>query len=319
MLVSIIVPVYNVAEYLAECLDSVISQSYNQIEVILIDDGSTDGSEAICDEYAQRDKRIKVIHNSNHGVGYSRNAGLQMAVGECIAFVDPDDYLEGNFLEKMVGRLVEHRVDIVACNYSYVKHGAIIAHTVNIDNKIVCKEEICEHVFIDNAIGGFVWNKLFRANIIKGIFFEETMNICEDTFYFMNVLSHQPKVYYMESPLYYYRIRENSAVNKIENIFDEDNNLKYASVFNQIKEKQLLGKNELNIIYACLCIKATGVKCDLKLTNSKNKQRVKKLNKIIWSTMSIFLKSNKVATNKKIVVLLNHFFNIRRIKKLKSR
>ena len=101
---SIVVPVYNTEKYLKQCVDSLTSQTLNEIEIILVDDGSTDGSGAICDEYAAKDSRIKVIHKENGGLGFARNSGLEMAQGEFVGFVDSDDWVDLDFFEKLLGK-----------------------------------------------------------------------------------------------------------------------------------------------------------------------------------------------------------------------
>ena len=115
--ISIIIPIYNVKEYLKRCVDSVLNQSYKNIEVILIDDGSTDGSEKICDEYAKKDKRVVVVHQKNSGVSASRNKGIELATGKYIGFVDSDDYIHKDMFEKLYNSLISTSSSISMCNY----------------------------------------------------------------------------------------------------------------------------------------------------------------------------------------------------------
>lgn len=114
-LISIIVPVYNVEEYIEQALDSLINQTYKNIEIIIIDDGSTDNSAIICERYAEEDKRIVVIHTANNGVAIARNLGINLAKGEYIGFVDPDDYINLEMFEKLYGALKECKADIACC------------------------------------------------------------------------------------------------------------------------------------------------------------------------------------------------------------
>ena len=114
-LVSVIIPVYNVAPYLEEALESVINQSYNNLEILVIDDGSTDGSEIICEEYAARDKRIRVIYQVNGGLSDARNTGLDLAAGEYIAFLDSDDAYRSNMIEVMLRAVMRYQADIIIC------------------------------------------------------------------------------------------------------------------------------------------------------------------------------------------------------------
>ena len=117
-LISIIVPVYNVEKYLSKCIDSIINQTYKNIEIILIDDGSTDSSGAICDKYALVDSRIHVLHIENSGVSNARNVGLNHATGDYIGFVDSDDYIEPNMYELLLEELIADDVDVVQCNHA---------------------------------------------------------------------------------------------------------------------------------------------------------------------------------------------------------
>jgi len=116
-LISVIIPVYNVEPYLKKCLDSVVTQTYKEIEIILVDDGSTDGSGPICDEYAAQDKRIRVIHKRNGGLSDARNVGLDRCSGRYVTFIDSDDYVASDYVERLYRILVEYNADIAVCDY----------------------------------------------------------------------------------------------------------------------------------------------------------------------------------------------------------
>ena len=118
-LISVIIPVYNVEKYLRRCLDSVIAQTYQNLEIICVDDGSIDDSGKICDQYAVRDARIKVIHQENQGLSAARNRGLDAAEGEYIAFVDSDDYILEDMYKKMLDKLLDYSVDLCVCQWQY--------------------------------------------------------------------------------------------------------------------------------------------------------------------------------------------------------
>ena len=118
--ISVIVPVYNVSQYLPDCIENICAQTYSNLEIILIDDGSTDNSGILCDEYAKKDSRIKVIHQTNSGAASAKNAGLRAVTGEYLAFVDSDDYLELDAYEFMINKMQKHNVDIVRCGFQYV-------------------------------------------------------------------------------------------------------------------------------------------------------------------------------------------------------
>ena len=122
-LISIIVPVYKVEKYLQECVTSIQNQTYRNLEIILVDDGSPDKSGKLCNEYAKRDSRIKVIHKVNGGLSSARNAGLKIAKGEYIGFVDSDDYIRKNMYEKLLDACIQNKTEIAACNYNYIING----------------------------------------------------------------------------------------------------------------------------------------------------------------------------------------------------
>lgn len=121
-LVTIIIPVWNVESYIRKCLDSLLCQTYSHTEIILVDDGSPDNSGKICDDYAVRDERIRVIHQTNKGVSVARQKGLDVAAGEWVIHVDPDDYVEPNMIEKLVAKAIKSKADMVTCNF-YINEG----------------------------------------------------------------------------------------------------------------------------------------------------------------------------------------------------
>lgn len=191
-MVSVIVPVFNAEIYLCSCVNSILKQTYRDFELLLIDDGSTDQSAKICDDFQNKDARIKVIHNKNHGVSYSRNTGLLLAKGKFIAFCDADDMYEKGYLQKLVDAAENQAADIVICNYSYFCQTGVKTVS-NKPSGFIEKDEIYRRIFIDNTIGGFVWNKLFRKRLIEDIKFDLNMQICEDTFFLCKALKNAKK------------------------------------------------------------------------------------------------------------------------------
>lgn len=178
--ISVIVPVYNVEKYLSRCIESIINQSYQNIEIILINDGSTDNSSIICDEYAKKDTRIKVIHKKNGGVSSARNVGLKNARGEFITFVDSDDYIKLTCFEKMVNGIKNNDVDMVVVGWEY-GDGTIGWADKNIDidcQKVYTQDEISKsYLFLT------VWGHLFRRMDLNGMFFNEKIFYGEDTLF----------------------------------------------------------------------------------------------------------------------------------------
>lgn len=246
-LISIIVPVYNVERHLPKCLDSIINQAYKNIEIILIDDGSTDNSGVICDEYKLKDNRINVIHQANHGIGYTRNIGLQNANGKFIGFVDSDDFIDENMFLRLYNEIIKTNADIACCANYRIEFGNEIRITHNNCNKkfFVNSEVLKSYLKCD--FGFVLWNKLFTSNLIKDIKFPSD-KIGEDTKWLVEVFAEAKTVAYTKEPLYYYVKRENSLTEEMKkydlNMIQKSLDInKY--VFNFVKNNN---KDCLNIV-----------------------------------------------------------------------
>ena len=189
-MVSIIVPVYNAEKYLNGCIDSILRQSYDNFELILADDGSSDSSPAICDKYAAQDKRVTVIHKTNGGSSSARNAGITAAKGEFIAFVDSDDTVSPDYLRLLVKNIDGHDISIGTplMNLSLENRSV----TLTIADKSYCLEQFKADIrsTYKSQYVNSPWNKLFRTEIIKnnGILFDEAMNVGEDCVFCLTYL-----------------------------------------------------------------------------------------------------------------------------------
>lgn len=209
-LISVIVPVYNVENYLRKCLESIINQTYKNLEIILIDDGSTDNSGKICDEYAAKDNRIKLIHKPNGGISDARNAGLEIAKGEYIGFVDSDDYIAEDMYEFLYNFAVKNNLDVAMCGSKHVFNGKVIP-----DNEFKMaifekQDEMIKNLFSAIYGGGIsVWNKLFKKSCIKDIKFEYGKT-CEDAFYILNWIERANRFGRRGETKYFYVQREGS-------------------------------------------------------------------------------------------------------------
>lgn len=209
--VSIIVPIYNVAKYLPACLDSILSQTYSNLEIILVDDGSTDNSGQIADNYATKDSRIKVVHQKNRGQSAARNCGLVMATGDFISFIDADDEIKSNFVKKLIG-LYNSDVSLAVCGHEYRRlynnssSNLYQSHLKPRRPTESHKSYILKLLAKDGRLYSCN-NKLFRANIIHShhLTFDEKLNFAEDTKFVLNYLSYaQGEIAYTPSPLYIY-------------------------------------------------------------------------------------------------------------------
>ena len=182
-MISVIIPVYNAQKYLLECVSSVRSQTYPDLQIILINDGSTDSSGAICDALANEDSRIQVIHQPNRGVSAARNAGLKAATGDLISFIDADDTLDPDMYEYLIRLLEEYDADIAHCAYRHIvgEEVRLIHDTKQIYPQT--REEALECLVGSRLFVGSLWNKLYRREILEGLLFDENIKINEDILY----------------------------------------------------------------------------------------------------------------------------------------
>lgn len=212
-LISVIVPVYKVEPFLRQCVDSILAQTYSNLEVILVDDGSPDNCGTICDEYAAKDARVRVIHKENGGQGSARNRGLDAATGKYIAFVDSDDWIDPDMYESLRNLLIEHDAEIAEGSYRFYRPWKTQNQTLECPNSqsvtIYNGSEILEHfyfgpeIFSDVAV--MVWNKLYRADFIKQYRFGEGF-IYEDSEFIPRVLYGCKKLVKHDHSYYTYNI-----------------------------------------------------------------------------------------------------------------
>lgn len=174
--VSVIIPVYNVSRYLPQCIESVISQTYQNIEIVIIDDGSTDGSGKICDQYAERDPRIRVIHSMNRGLASARNLGLENARGTFISFIDSDDWMEPHAIEALLRAAVETDADVVKAGHCSEHVGIIHHFGMGADGFHTYHGQEIMSAFSEGVFGHVAWNKLYRAECFDGIRYPDGQN-----------------------------------------------------------------------------------------------------------------------------------------------
>ena len=225
MFFSVIVPVYNVEKYLTECVDSILSQTFTDFELILVDDGSKDGSGALCDEYAQRDSRVKVIHKANGGQSTARNIGLEHAVGEYICFLDSDDfYTTPDFLEQ-IARTANHGADMVIFRYQkYYADGHTDSCGITMSGlQGMAKLELLEVLVERDAFFCSCWSKSIRTAVLKenSISFDESLS-CEDMDWYYSVLRYTGSICVVDEAFVNYRQRENSVTSVFKTKTAED-------------------------------------------------------------------------------------------------
>lgn len=211
MKLSVIIPVYNCKTYLADCLDSVIHQTFRELEVIVIDDGSTDGSSEICDEYALKDKRIRVIHQENKGVSAARNAGIKVMSGELVSFIDADDTLDLDMYDFLISKMNLYDADISHCGYKHIVGDEIrLVHDTG-EIYVQNSDEALECLVGGKLFVGSLWNKIIRSELIQGLQFDTGIKINEDILFNFEVFSRAEKTVFSDSAKYNYIAHKESS------------------------------------------------------------------------------------------------------------
>lgn len=276
-LISIIVPVYKVEDYLEKCIESILNQTYKNIEIILVDDGSPDRCGKICDDYAIKDNRIKVIHKKNGGLSEARNYGINIASGEYILFIDSDDYIDKNMCEILIKEAKKNDSDIVICNYYNVKENDYFINKMSItNNKILLTNLEMMKIFFLKGYSEtiIVWNKLYKKKLFytnENIRFP-VGKLHEDIFTIYKLYYIANKIVVVNKPLYYYVQRKESIMGK----FSEKNIIAHMDC---IKEYYIFSKNKkINMKYmvqiASLRIYLLCVYLSLENKNKKKKKNI---------------------------------------------
>lgn len=205
-LVSIIVPIYNVDQYLSECLDSIVKQTYTNLEIILVDDGSTDQCYEIAHGYEIRDSRIILLRKENGGAASAKNLGLNTAKGKYVALVDSDDYLDEKYIEILVNAIEQNDAEIAVCSYYECYVDQKYEHKVSNSLTKYTEKQYLEH-FLNEWTCGIAWNKIFKKNLLKNVRYEEGHKIDDEFFTYKAVLNSK-NIVEIPVSLYYYRIRK---------------------------------------------------------------------------------------------------------------
>ena len=211
-LLSVIIPVYNAQKCLTKCLNSIIRQTYTNIEVLVIDDGSTDKSALICDEFAKKDNRVKVIHLENRGVSSARNMGIKMSQGKYVTFVDADDYIEPKMYEVLINDLESNNADIAMCNSFSCRDK--MKFKLNRKMKVYSGIEMLDFFYDDNyAMIVVLWNKVYKRECFRGVVFPEGITR-EDEFVMHSIIYNAKQVTYRKQGFYHYILNKESITRR---------------------------------------------------------------------------------------------------------
>lgn len=306
--ISVIVPIYNVEKYLPKCIESIINQTYTNLEIILVDDGSPDNCSNICDSYSLTDKRIKVIHKRNGGLSDARNAGLDVATGDYISFLDSDDYIHKKFYETLINLIIQYDADIAQCEFLKVYEEDTsnfndCEFESNEEVSLLNNEQALDNLFNEYYVNTVVvWNKLYKRELFRNIRYPKG-KIHEDEYTTYKVLFLTNRVVITSKTLYYYLQRESSITGKGFNIKSLD---KIDSYYEQIlfydNKKLFELKKEAKIRFEGLIRSSMS---NVLNSNLDNKDKVF-YDLIIYYRKKYDLFSNNlnVSTKKKIIMIL---------------
>ncbi len=227
--ISVIIPVYNVEQYLRRCLESIICQTYRNLEIILINDGSTDESLSICEEFVNQDSRIRLINQENRGLAAVRNRGIQEATGELLSFIDSDDYVDENFIENLYECLIKNGADICVSNVQYenTKTTYYLIKDTYSDKRVLNRFEIMkEYLNPTGGIGNYIVNKLYKRQLFYGIKFPEN-ELFEDAATMFKILNNVNRAVIEKDTNYHYCLRDGSITEKYS---PENNNVDLLKV-----------------------------------------------------------------------------------------
>lgn len=297
-LISVIIPVYNVQEYLIKCIESVINQTYENLEIIIVDDGSTDKSTEICDKVKKNDSRIRVIHKENGGLSDARNVGIDNANGEYISFIDSDDYVDNNYIELLYNAIKQYDADMSIASHRVIYEKNIIDRSTG---KEFCAEpiEILKMLLYDNGIDTSAWGKLYKKSLFneirfpKGRFFEDSA-----TTYML--IDKSKKIGVCSKPIYNYVIRNNSISNETFSEKKMDLIVSTEEMTNYIKNKypELEKACNRRLMYAYL-----STLTQLAKSKVKNKKIQKKLMKYINKNRNNVLKDKNIPKRDRVGLL----------------
>lgn len=285
-LISVIIPAYNIEKYIERCVESVRQQNYTNLQIIIINDGSTDQTGKILDNLAKKDFRIKVLHNSNEGVSAARNAGLDVADGEYIGFVDGDDYIETVMYEKLIELVETYNADIAHCGYQMVFPDRVDLYygteQLKIQDRTTGIKDLIEGTFVEPGL----WNKLYSKRVLSELRLDPAIKINEDLLLNYFAFSKSRKAVFYDKPYYHYMIRKNSAStsdwNKSKLL---DPVIVLETMYEVEKQEEL--KNIIGNRYVYQLMRT------VIFQSKKNSKELKELKKELRRKLEIELKKNK--------------------------
>ena len=211
-LITVMIPAYNAQKYIGRCIESLLKQTYKEIEILIVNDGSKDNTKSICEEYSQKDSRVRLVNQENGGEGAARNTGLREAKGKYLTFVDADDYVKEDFIERLHTNLVKNDAGLAICGFTELKEDTVLNETSG-DITIMNQEEGMEMLLREDSFKGYVWNKIFDLDIIrqKKLSFDVSLAVWTDVLFVFQYMRHIDKIVFDPTPEYYYIYLETSV------------------------------------------------------------------------------------------------------------
>ena len=296
-LISVVIPVYNVEEYLVECIESVLKQTYTNLEIILVDDGSLDNSGKICDDYAKKDSRIVVIHKRNGGLSSARNAALEIIKGCYVVFVDSDDYIEHTMIEVLYNKINQYNADISICAYR------VTSNIDMFDSELECKEYlmtgkklIMAYIYRDSnyTITHAVWNRLYKKELLNGLKFCEG-RVHEDILFSTEVMLRIQKAIYIDKYLYNYRDNRPGSITERKYSLKSVEDSIYLTCIAANKMREKYGREYGDIFTAQFYTEIVAIR-----TQDNNKDLIDNYRKDIKDIIKEVVKSRNVGKKLKV-------------------
>ena len=303
-IVSIIVPVYNLEQYVEKCIESLANQTYKNIQIIIIDDGSVDATGSVCDKLSDEYSFIKVLHIANNGVSNARNIGLDNADGDYIAFVDGDDWVDSAMFETLVNMIESNNADLSVCSFAKKENDEKILHD---DTAVVSKDSLLKEALVNDNFGGYIGNKLFKRSLIGNIRFNTDLHCSEDFVFVSQYLCTCKSAVKTQKGLYHYNTgRKDSATSDTAFSY---NKLTLLDAYEQIMDiyqtnaPQLLSVIHKNYLKININFKGRYI-----LSKIDDKATLKKLQNNIDEYYKIVMKDNKLSVITKINIAISNRF-----------
>ena len=309
-LITVIVPVYNVEKFINRCITSIINQSYKNLEIILVDDGSTDNCGKICDDYAKKDNRIKVIHKENGGISDARNTGVSVAKGKYVTFIDSDDYVKYDYIEFLYNLIIKNKVKVSICSHTVLYNTGLKIEKETEEFSVLDAKTVVRRILYDDGIDTSVWAKMYETTLFNNIKYPKG-KLFEDAAITCRILSICEKIAIGSKSKYFYMIRSDSITNENFNVKKMDliTSTKEMGEYIIKKYPDLQQAVERRIMYAYLSTLS-------QLANSKEKhlKEQKEMMEYITKNRKKVLKDKNIPKRDRMALEVTKFgFNIYKI------